>query len=51
LGRGAYGGFNLNADVVMKSPGIPEKCHCKRLIEKVFLISEIEFAALLQKDQ
>jgi UDP-N-acetylmuramoylalanine--D-glutamate ligase len=27
----------LNADVVMKSPGIPEKCHCKRLIEKVFL--------------
>jgi hypothetical protein len=37
LGRGkAYGGFNLNADVVMKSPGIPE-VPPKRLIEKGFL--------------
>jgi UDP-N-acetylmuramoylalanine--D-glutamate ligase len=40
----------LNADVVMKSPGIPEKCNCKRLIEKGTVISEIEFAALYKSD-
>ena len=36
----------LNADVVMKSPGIPEKAHIvKKLIEKgIPVISEIEFA-------
>jgi UDP-N-acetylmuramoylalanine--D-glutamate ligase len=39
----------LNADVVMKSPGIPESA-TKRLIEKgISVISEIEFAVLLQK--
>jgi UDP-N-acetylmuramoylalanine--D-glutamate ligase len=37
----------LNADVVMKSPGIPEKAPIvKKLIEKgISVISEIEFAA------
>jgi UDP-N-acetylmuramoylalanine--D-glutamate ligase len=41
----------LNADVVMKSPGIPEKVPIvKRLIEKgIPVISEIEFAAPFTK--
>lgn len=41
----------LNADVVMKSPGIPEKVQIvKKLIEKgVPVISEIEFAAPFTK--
>jgi UDP-N-acetylmuramoylalanine--D-glutamate ligase len=41
----------LNADVVMKSPGIPEKVPIvKRLIEKgISVISEIEFAAPFTK--
>ena len=41
----------LNADVVMKSPGIPEKAPIvKRLIEKgIPVISEIEFAAPFTK--
>jgi UDP-N-acetylmuramoylalanine--D-glutamate ligase len=41
----------LNADVVMKSPGIPEKAPIvKKLIEKgVLVISEIEFAAPFTK--
>ena len=41
----------LNADVVMKSPGIPEKSIIvKKLIEKgILVISEIEFAAPFTK--
>ncbi len=41
----------LNADVVMKSPGIPEKSSIvKKLIEKgISVISEIEFAAPFTK--
>lgn len=41
----------LNADVVMKSPGIPEKASIvKKLIEKgISVISEIEFAAPFAK--
>jgi len=41
----------LNADVVMKSPGIPEKSPIvKKLVEKgVLVISEIEFAAPFTK--
>ncbi len=41
----------LNADVVMKSPGIPEKAVIvKKLIEKgVSIVSEIEFAAPFTK--
>ncbi|HEY4618706.1 MAG TPA: Mur ligase family protein, partial [Flavobacterium sp.] len=41
----------LNADVVMKSPGIPEKAPIvKKLIEKgIPVISEIEFAAPFTK--
>jgi UDP-N-acetylmuramoylalanine--D-glutamate ligase len=37
----------LNATVVMKSPGIPDKASiCKKLVEKgIAVISEIEFAA------
>jgi UDP-N-acetylmuramoylalanine--D-glutamate ligase len=44
-------GLILNADVVMKSPGIPEKVPIvKRLIEKgIPVISEIEFAAPFTK--
>ncbi|SDZ93761.1 UDP-N-acetylmuramoylalanine--D-glutamate ligase [Flavobacterium gillisiae] len=44
-------GLILNADVVMKSPGIPEKVPIvKKLIEKgVPVISEIEFAAPFTK--
>jgi UDP-N-acetylmuramoylalanine--D-glutamate ligase len=44
-------GLILNADVVMKSPGIPEKSPIvKKLVEKgISVISEIEFAAPFTK--
>jgi UDP-N-acetylmuramoylalanine-D-glutamate ligase len=40
----------LNATVVMKSPGIPDKASIvKKLVEKGIVISEIEFAAPFTK--
>jgi UDP-N-acetylmuramoylalanine--D-glutamate ligase len=40
----------LNATVVMKSPGIPDKASIvKKLVEKIAVISEIEFAAPFTK--